>query len=129
MAASILLFLDGSQPKVFTPSHHLSGKKRATESIYDSLLLEIGYSESYFTHMANGIMDRRNVATHPADVKVLDTMVDTAGEMIDAYPKTRQSVREEIIRIDHYSTIKKYFPCMKLAIELAQMQTLNSCFI
>lgn len=36
-AASILLFLDGSQPKVFTPSHHFSGKKHAAESRYDEL--------------------------------------------------------------------------------------------
>ena len=83
--ASILRFLDGSQSKVFTPSHIFSGKKRAAQSIYVSLLLEIGYTELYFTRMANGILDRCNLASHPADVKALDTMVDTAGEMIDAY--------------------------------------------
>lgn len=30
-AASILLFLVGSQPEVSTPSHHFIGKKRAAE--------------------------------------------------------------------------------------------------
>ena len=60
--------------------------------------------------MADGILDRRNAATHPADVTALDAMVVTADEMIYAYPKTRQSVKGEITIIELYSTIKKYFP-------------------
>lgn len=69
-----------------------------------------GYTESKFTKMADDISDRCNSATHPADIDALDIMVDTADEMIDAFPNTRKSVTDEVAIIVRYSTIKKFFP-------------------
>lgn len=62
--------------------------------------------------MADGISDRHNAATNPADIDALDTMVDTADKMIDAFPNTSRSVKDEVAIIELYSTIRKYFPAV-----------------
>lgn len=54
-----------------------------------------------------GEMATRNVAIYPSNVLALDTMVASAVEMVDAFPKTRRSLRNEMLTIDNYNTMKK----------------------
>ena len=60
--------------------------------------------------VADDILTRRNIAIHPSNVLALDTMVASAVEMIDAFPKTRRTFKNEILIIDNYEIVKKYFP-------------------
>ena len=109
-AASILLFLDGSQPKASSPSYRFKGQKRAAESRRLACAADIGYTDLKFTTMADGILDRRNAATHPGDVRALDAMIATANNMISAFPNVRGSIKDEVAVIEQYSTIKAHFP-------------------
>ena len=93
-ATSIILFIDGSRLK--------------------ECEAEMGWSQNKIKTMASEILKcseltRRNVAIYPSNVLELDTMVASAVEMIDAFPKTRRSSRSEMLIISNYNVIKKYF--------------------
>jgi hypothetical protein len=79
-----------------------------------TFLLQIKRSQNKTKTMASDIlkcgeMARRNVAIYPSNVLALDTMVASAVEKIDAFPKTRRSSRNEMIIIDNYNTMNFFF--------------------
>ena len=110
VAATVLLFLD-NQPYPDKPSHrfHNAGGdllSRVNNYVNASKTWEL----KQFLNAADGIVTRRNTAIHPSSVGELDTLVEQAQDAITRSPAIRSSLRQEVIIIEEYSEIKKFFP-------------------
>ena len=105
-ATSILLFLEGSQPKNLGPSCSFN-KLNYNSDRLNNCVIDIGWTHDKMKTVADDILTR---SIHPSNVLELDTMVASAVEMIDAFPKTRRTFKNEVLIIDNYEIIKKHFP-------------------
>lgn len=112
VAASILLFLIGEQPRTISTAssrfkRHNDPKVR---SRIRTCAKAIGYLDERFKSLADGILDRRNNSVHPGDSETLTAMVAKANDMIDSYPTTRKHSKDEVMIIENFNVLKTHFP-------------------
>ena len=110
VAATVLLFLD-NQPYPEKPSHRFHN---AGGDLLSRINNYVNASDTWeihkFLQAADGIITHRNTAIHPSSVNELDALVEQAQDAISRSPAIRPTLRQEVIIIEVYSEIKKFFP-------------------
>ena len=110
VAATVLLFLD-NQPYPDKPSRRFHN---ARGDLLSRLKNYVNASATWeldtFLQAADAIVTRRNIAIHPSSVDELDALVEQAQDAISRSPTIRSTLRQEIIVIEEYNEIKKFFP-------------------
>ena len=111
VAATILHYLAGTQPKDNVTSTRFTRMRGPDMLRVDECAISLGLTNVKFKTLADSVLNRRNVSIHPADTEGLETIVKHASDMIDAYPRMRKSLKDEVTIIDNFDEIKSFFPC------------------
>lgn len=103
VAATILLYLAGIQPKTYaTASKRFLSMVEPHKLRVENCASSIGLTNTKFKTLADIILDRRNDIIHPTDIVVLELMVKGANDMIDAYPRMRIFLKDEVFMIENF---------------------------
>ena len=111
VAATILLYLAGTQPQTYiTASKRFQNMVELEKLRVENCASSIGLTNTRFKILADGVLDRRNDIIYPTDIVVLESMVKDANAMIDAYPRMRKYLNDEVYVIGNFEKIQHYFP-------------------
>ncbi len=111
VAAQILLFLVGAQPKVPPPvSHWFDSMGESVKNRVIGCADTLGLPEKQFCNMAEAILERRNHTIHPESVVELAELTKQAVGMVNAFPNTELVCRSEVKILRAYGEISSFFP-------------------